>query len=689
MSQFLSFAIDGVPFGCVYALMAIGLVLTYQTSGVFNLAFGAQAYAAALVFYEGVATGWPKWLAFVVAVLIVSPGLGVAMDRLLFRHIRTAPVLVKLVSALGMLVAIPAVIQLCFGNGAYPNPPDVLLSPTTVYFHLAGDPINGTQLSTVVVTAMAVLLLALMFHFTQVGLRMRAMAESPRMVQLTGVNAERMGGVTWALSSTLAGLAGVLLAPPLGVVQSIDFTDLLVAGMAAAAVGSLTSLPLTFGGGIGLGLAEEILGGYLPSGSVLSSGLTFAFPFIALLVLLLFVPGLRRRWDSGSDPLAGIDPPPPPLASALRAKGLERFMYWGLRVLIAVFFLSVLTWVPDSWVFVFIQGLAFSIIFLSITLLTGMSGQISLCQMAFAGAGAFTAGQLAMHLNVSLLAGIVIGGVVAAVLGALVALPALRLGGLALAIATLAFGFLADNIGFQYSWSGNGQTGVALPRPQLADISFQSDRAFFVLTLIVLVIAATAVWLVRRGTTGRYLAAMRGSELAAASIGIDVNRWRVVVFALSAGLAGVGGAIYGSAESTVSPADFNTFLSLVFIVVVVTTGVHTIEGAIQAGMAYVIIGELLGYLPSARWKNLLLILFGLGAITYALHPEGIVELEKRVWIERFNRLRAGSRRDGSGPAGDMPGRGKAGGPGGSRRSGGKGSADPTVVGGALGSPSGA
>jgi hypothetical protein len=164
----------------------------------------------------------------------------------------------------------------------------------------------------------------------------------------------------------------------------------------------------------------------------------------------------------------------------------------------------------------------------------------------------------------------------------------------------------------------------------------------------------------------------------------------VVVFALSAGLAGVGGAVYGSAENLVSPADFNTFLSLVFIVVVVTTGVHTIEGAIQAGMAYVIIGEVLGYLPSARWKNLLLILFGLGAITYALHPEGIVELEKRVWIERFNRLRERSRGDdGSGPAGDLQRRGEAGGPGGSRRSGAEGPVDPTVVGGALGSPSGA
>ncbi len=651
MSEFLSFAIAGVPFGCVFALMAVGLVLAYQTSGVFNLAFGAQAYASALMFYEAVANGWPKWAAFVAAVLVVSPGLGLMMDRLLFRHIRSAPVLVKLVSGIGMLITIPSVIQLLFGNGGHPSPPDLLLSPTQVYFRLGGEPIDGTQLSTVVVTALAVLILALVFHFTVFGLRMRAMAESPRMVQLTGANAERIGGFTWALSSMLAGLAGVLLAPALGQVQSLDFLDLLVAGIAAAAVGSLTSLPLTFGGGVALGVAEEILGGYLPSGSVLSSGLRYAFPFVALVGLLLFMPGLRRRWVSGSDPMSGIDPPPPPLASTIRPPGLERLMTNGLRLLVALFVVSCLTVMPDNWLIVLTQGLAYSVIFLSITLLTGMSGQISLCQMAFAGAGAFAAGQLAMHFNISVLAGVILGGLVAAALGALVAIPALRLGGLALAIATLAFGFLADNIGFQYSWSGNGLSGVPVPRPALAGIDFTSDKSYFLLVFVVLVLAATVVHLVRRGTTGRYLAAMRGSELAAAAVGINLNRWKVVVFALSAGLAGVGGALYSSINGSAAASDYTTFQSLVFLVVVVTTGVRTVEGAIQAGLGYVVIAELLTYLHSPRWANLLEILFGLGAITYALHPEGIVELQKRRWIERVVRLRSTTGADPDGPGG--------------------------------------
>ena len=638
MTQFLSYAIPGLSYGCVFALLAIGLVLTYQTSGVFNLAFGAQAYTSALIFYVCVAAHWPVWLAFVASVVVAAPLLGLAMDRFLFRFVRSAPVLVKLISALGMLIAIPAVLQLAFGSQSRLAPPSLWLPPSNVYFHVAGDAINGTELSTVIVTVAVVLLLSLLSHFTQIGLRMRAIAESPRMVQLAGVNSERVGAATWMLSSFLAGLAGVMLAPLFADLQVLNFTDLLVAAIAAAALGSLTSLPWAFWGGIGLGVAQELLSGYLPSGSILSSGLRPALPFVVLIVVLLLLPGLRERWFH-EDPLSGCDPPPPPLAAAIRTHGLERFMRIGLWVVVVAFFFSCITWVPSNWTFALTQGLTFSVIFLSIVLLTGMGGQISLCQATFAGIGAFTAAQLASHFGLSILVGIVIGGALAALVGIVVALPALRLGGLALALATLAFGLLADNVGFQYPWSGNGSNGIAVPRPQLGPIDFTSGKAYFVLAFVVLVIATLLVQAIRRGTTGRELAAMRGSELAAQSIGINLAKVKIVVFALSAALAGVGGGLYGSLQQSVSPNDFNSFLSLVFMVVVVTTGVYTVEGAIQAGMAFVVIYQLLDYLPP-KWVNLFQIIFGLGAITYALHPEGIVEYQKRRAIERIVAWRA-------------------------------------------------
>jgi branched-chain amino acid transport system permease protein len=632
VTQFLSYAIPGLSYGCVFAIMAVGLVLTYQTSGVFNLAYGAQAYTSALVFYVCMAAGWPRWAAFVVAVVIAAPALGLAMDRFLYRFIRSAPVLVKLVSALGMLILIPSVLQLAFGAQERLAPPSLWLSPGSVYLHIAGDAINGTELSTFVVTLAIVLAASLMSHFSQLGLRMRAMSESPRLVQLAGVNSELVGMATWVLTGFLAGLAGVLLAPFFADLQVLNFTDLLVAAIAAAAVGSLISLPWAFWGGIALGVVQELLGGYLPSGTVLSSGLRPALPFVVLLALLLLLPGLRGRWFV-DDPLSGCDPPPPPAAATIRDHGLERFMRLGWLAVVAAFVVSCLTWVPGNWTFTLTQGLCYSVIFLSIVLLTGMSGQISLCQASFAGVGAFACAQLATHFGLSVLVGMLAGGAAAALVGVVVALPALRLGGLALALATLAFGLLADNVGFQYSWSGNGDSGVTIPRPQIGSISFASGKAFFVLAFLVLVACSAFVMAVRRGTTGRELAAMRGSELAAESIGLNLARIKITVFAAAAALAGIGGALYGSLEQAVSPSDFNSLLSLVFMVVVVTTGVYTVEGAIQAGMAYVILYQLLDYLPS-EWANLFPILFGLGAITYALHPEGIVEWQKRRAIER-------------------------------------------------------
>ena len=631
MTQFLSYAIPGLPYGCVFALMAVGLVLTYQTSGVFNLAYGAQAYASALIFYICVNAGWPSWAAFLLAVVVVAPVLGLAMDRFLYRFVRSAPVLVKLVSALGMLIAIPSALQLIFGDEQRLSPPSLWLPPGTVYFHLAGDAINGTELSTVIVTLAVVLLASLMSHFTQIGLRMRAMAESPRMVQLAGINSELVGVTIWVLSSLLAGLAGVLLAPLFADLEAMNFTNLLVAAIAAAALGSLTSLPLAFWGGIGLGIVQELLGGYLPSGSVLSSGLRPALPFVVLIALLLLLPGLRERWFH-DDPLAACDPPPPPMATSMGGLGVKGGLLAARLGVLAVLFVSCLTWVPGNWTFTLTQGLAYSVIFLSIVLLTGMSGQISLCQAAFAGVGAFTCAQLATHFGLSVLLGILAGGAVAALVGVVVALPALRLGGLALALATLAFGLLADNVGFQFSWTGNGDSGVSVPRPQLGSLNFTSGKAFFVLAFLVLVAGSVVVLAIRRGTTGRELAAMRGSELAAVSIGMNLARLKITVFALAAGLAGVGGALYGSLQGSVGPEDFNSFLSLVFMVVVVTTGVDTVEGAIEAGMAYVIVYQLLDYLPS-QWRNLFPILFGIGAVTYALHPEGLVEWQKRRGIE--------------------------------------------------------
>jgi len=640
VSTFLSYGIPGIPYGCDFALMAVGLVLTYRATGVFNLAFGSQAFLAAFIFDLLVRSeGLPVWLAFVISVLVISPALGLALDRYLYRHIPTASTTAKLVSSVGVLIAIPFTIPILFGTAPRLNPPNLWLNINHVYFHLFSTPVNGAEISTTVITVVVVAATMAVFRWTSIGLQMRAVVESRRMSQLEGINAPSVAAGAWALSSALAGLAGVLLLPlqaELLPTNPLQFTTLLVAGLTAAAIASCRSLGLALGSAVGLGVVENLIKGYLPSGGVLSSAVVQAFPFVVLVGTLLFNPGLRTL-DLSSDPLASCDPPLAPPAIAVRDRRLERPTRIGFWLLVVVFLASSATWVPGVWVTTFDEGLALSVLFLSFTLMTGMSGQISLCQASFAGVGAFTAGQLASHLGLSVLLGAVVGGLLAAVVGTVVAIIAIRVSGLLLALVTLAFALFCDQLLFQYSWSGGGLTGVTVPRPVVGSVNFGSDRAFLFLLVVLLAVCMVLVLLVQRGTVGRYLAAMRGSPTAAASLGISLRTVRLTVFAMSAGIAGFGGALYASTVNSVSQQTFPYEYSLVFLVAVITLGPRTVEGAVQAGMGYALGLFALTYLPS-RFQGLQPVLFAFGSVTFAAHPEGILEYQKTRWMRRVNRL---------------------------------------------------
>ncbi|HXW34838.1 MAG TPA: branched-chain amino acid ABC transporter permease, partial [Acidimicrobiales bacterium] len=217
---------------------------------------------------------------------------------------------------------------------------------------------------------------------------------------------------------------------------------------------------------------------------------------------------------------------------------------------------------------------------------------------------------------------------------------------------TLTFALFADNVLFQYSWTLGTLGGVNLPRPQIGGINFSQglpgDRYFLILCMVILALCVYGVMFVQRGTTGRFLAAMRGSPTAAASLGINLRKSKVAVFALSAGLAGLGGVLYGSLQGTSSADDFNYVWSLAFVVVVITTGSQTVEGAVQAGMGFAIINYLLtphsillNLFPAsigARLGGIQFVLFAFGALTYVSHPEGIVEYQRTKWMHRVDRL---------------------------------------------------
>ena len=445
MQDLIRYVILGIPVGCVFGLVAVSLVLTYKTSGVFNLAFAAQAYLAAAVYYDvHVRHGWPIIPAFVFVVLVVSPFVGFLLDRLVFRWLRGASPIGKLVSALGLLVAVPQVINVWLGPNQLFGIKGIWWNDNALY-HLGDYTLDGRQMAIMVSVAAVVLLLVALFRWTAIGLQMRAVVESPRLTELAGVNADRASSAAWMISSAMAGLAGVLLAPFSASLNVGDFTTLLISAIAAAAFARLVNIPLALLGGILLGITQALLAGYLPPASLLAQGLKPSLPFAVLFLLLLFWPGLRNRRET-TDPLSGADPPPPSLASASRSRAFTH----STHILGAVFVLFMvyvaLERADAYWLSLLTLTLVYSVIFLSITVITGMGGQISLCQATFAGIGAFTTAQFVSALGSNVILGMIIGAVIAAAVGALLAIPVLRLAGIYLSLATLAFALMFENV---------------------------------------------------------------------------------------------------------------------------------------------------------------------------------------------------------------------------------------------------
>jgi branched-chain amino acid transport system permease protein len=650
MEQLFDFAMPGVQQGCTYAIVAVSLVLTYQATGVFNFAFGAQAFAAAFVFtllteYHGMS----GFLAFVISVVVMSPLIGLAFDRFIFRYVPNSNTTAKLICSISLLVGIPNILPVIFGAKVLDDTATIFpfFNPNIVYFTIYGTPINGIYLATITVTAVVLVALTILLRFTSLGLQMRGAVESRRLVQLDGVNSGGVVAVAWAISSFMAGLAGVLFASIYGQFQSDTYATLTVAAIGAAAWGLLRSIPIATGVALLIGVVSATLQGYLPTGSFLYAAVLPALPFLVLVGALLFLPGMRSL-DASRDPLATIDPPPPPTAASARAPNMDRIIRVLWYVVLAGFIVSMLTWIPSVWAGVFNSALALGTIFLSITLITGMAGQLSLCQATLAGVGAFTAAQLANHLGLNMLLGGLVGAGLAAVVAVILALLSLRLRGLGLALMTLAAALLFDGTFFNAVSITGGAQGLSLQAKWLGTSEFFNfnGHALFILCMVVLTACVIVVLLVRKGTSGRNLAAMRGSETAAAGLGINLTWQRITVFALAGAMAGLGGTLVTIQQQGANSQVWGYSFSLVFVVLVVSTGVSTVEGAINAAFGFVVIQQILTYLPARLGgQSLTIVLFAFGALQYAKHPEGVLEYQKRKGTQRFERLFFGGDRD--------------------------------------------
>ncbi|MFZ3560942.1 ABC transporter permease subunit [Streptomyces sp. BH055] len=621
MSDLLAFVLSGLVSGALYALLATGLVLSYSASGLFNFAHGATAYLCALAFYElHSGFGWPAAPTALLLVLVVAPLLGWGLDRLMFRKLARVGETAQIVATIGLLVALPAlglwIVELLEDAGAPVKPaenqfglPGVGPSPAKNWQLMDGVGIDSDQLITWVTTAVVAFGLWILLRHTTLGLKLRAAVDNRSLVELRGISADRLSSVAWMLSSGLAGLAGVLATPLLGL-SSHDFTLFLFVSATAAVLGRFMSIPLAFAGGLGLGVLQNLVAGYATFAEKIT-GFRTAVPFLILFAGLLLL--TRRQRTAGT--VASDAPPVDYLAGR---SWLRRWGPWATAaVLLAAAFYTVTT---PFWSGILAQGLAISLVFLSFTVVTGLGAMVSLAQAAFVTGAALVAGLLMSH-GVPFIWAALAGTCAAALLGALVALPALRLGGRSLALATLALAFLADQVLFQLGWLRNGDTGWEIPRAVAGPIDLGDDRAMGVAMVVLCTAAVAGLSALRDSRAGRAMLAVRSAPAAAMASGVSVIRTKLLLFTISAGLAGFGGVMYASYNTRITATDFTAMTGLIWLAVVVAAGVRRPQFAVVAGLTFAVVPHLISdYLTES--VQLPVILFGLAGLALANDPDG-------------------------------------------------------------------
>jgi branched-chain amino acid transport system permease protein len=621
----LQYALAGLALGSIYAIASAALVVTFVSSGVLNFAFGSMAYVVARFYYFlNSQHGWPTVTSALVALLVFAPLMGVVLYAFLFRFIRGRSTLVKLVSTIGLSVALPPVANLLMGTQSITSAPGLALASDRP-FHLFGTPVTTDQVITYGFVLFVVVAGTAVLHFTDVGLRVRAMVDSEAMASLSGTNPGRVSMGVWAVSATLAGLAGVLVAPTNGLTTA-GMTALMVAAFAAVVAARLRSLTAAVAISLAMGVVTDVVEKYLPPNSSFTAAIIPSIPFGFILVFLLFHIvrsgavdedlGLGGPLDQAVRPAGGADA----RGVARAVVGTRPSVALGAVPLVVVALLPLIFSGSAYWLGLVAAGMCYAVTFLTYTVVTGEGGMLWLSQTIFAGAGALAAAQFVTVWHVPVLLAVVMGGVIAAVAGAVIGLLTIRLGDLYVGLVTLSFGLLVETLIFTRSRFLQGGVGIIVNRPGFA----KGDLSFAYLAFAIFLVFAVLTLNLRRSTSGMALRAIRDSKPASRTSGLSVLQVKFIVGALGAFVAAVGGGLLALDAGVAQPQSYVTFEGLVWLAVVVTLGIRSITAAALAGLAFALLpGVVETYLPS-RWGELPAVLFGLGAVMIARNPEGVV-----------------------------------------------------------------
>jgi branched-subunit amino acid ABC-type transport system permease component len=591
IKDLLPFIVGGIAGGSVYAMAALGLVLTYKTTGIFNFAHGSVAALAAYAFYDlRVKNGMPWPLALIFVVFVLGPVVGLLLERLA-RPLSRVSTAGKIVATVGLLVGIQGALSMRYGSVALEFPSFL---PTDTYT-LGSVNVSADQIITTVVALLAAAGLATFFKRTRTGRAMRAVVDNGDLLGLTGISPTRVRVTSWVIGSCFASLSGLLIAPSLGL-DSFLLTLLVVQAFGAAAIGGFGNLPLTYLGGLLVGVGAAISRkyvGHFPS----LSGFPASFPFIVLFAVLLILPSRRLTQvpDAPQRPRRPGAPIGAPLVALLSAGGI------GL--------LALLPLVARGKLPTLNNGLIYVLVFASLALLVRTSGQVSLCHITFAAVGATTFSHLSDG-GAPWIVSLVGAGLVAVPVGALVAIPAIRLSRLYLALATLGFGILVERLFYGTSLMFGSFGTRQVPRPGFAE----GDTAYYYLCLAVVLAGILVVVTVNRARLGRLLRAMSDSPTGLATLGVDVNVARLLVLCVSAFLAGISGALLAGANTSISAIGFNSLISLQLLPILYLAGTSQLLAPFIAAFSYAVLPS---FFTGDTFIELQPILFGAAAVTVA------------------------------------------------------------------------
>ena len=594
MSSYTLFLILGLGSGATYAILGQGLVLKYRSSGVVDFAHGAVAMFIAYVFVNlrsfgelelpvvliphqislnggaGINTG----LAIIISLLYAAV-FGLVLYVLIYRPLRGASPLTRVCASVGVMLSLQAIAVLNYSTEPVATNPIFPSSPLSISkITFPEDRLYFTGVVVVISVA-----LALTYRYTRFGLATRAGAENDRGAALTGISANRVAGQNWVIATVLAGAAGILIAP----VASLDptsYTLFVVPALAAALVGRFQSFWITALAGLLIGCAQSEIEKLITVWTWLpQQGLSDAVPFAVIIVVMaLRSRSVLARGGETTERNPSIGRPMAPLRTAAAC--------FVAGVILLLVLSSVLR-------FAFISSLTVTCIALSVVVLTGYVGQVSLAQMSLAGIGGFALGHISSGWHIGFPWSLILAGLCAVPVGLIIGLPALRLRGVNLAVVTLGFAAAMDAVVFNIGSFTGGTAGLPIPAPRLPGLNLAISQGktyptviFGVMVLIVVILLGLLVARLRRGPAGRMLLAIRSNERAAGSVGINVAQGKLMAFGLAAFIAGIGGALTGYMQGELTSDSFAAFTSISLLAIVFVAGVGRISGAAVAGIMF-------------------------------------------------------------------------------------------------------